>query len=671
MIAGSPLSINQVRELLSETYDEKLASDKAEGMKGFIAFKVCEACKKKGHTKADCWVAHPDKKPKRAYANSSYMKSNRETKLTCWKCGKPGHTKKECRTRSEHPPQGIVAAVTGPPIIHKKPIYLDSACSCHLMADLSHLKSSTVEQTAETITAVGGQKINLTRKGTAEIPTMDGMLRLSDSYYAPGLDFSLVSVPQLVQRGVCVYLSKEQAYIKRDAVRINLQRTGDLWALPMRSKNEVVALSIQRKSHYSAEIWHRRLGHASTEKMIQLARDKLVPEEAAQYDASQCDICSTMKPMRRPVPNKAERSGEIVVQVDYMPMGQGEIGWKGEVGAYVYSCRISKILKAYPVRNATAQGAAGTLKDYLLHVTPYLKEKITCIQMDAGSQFTAGEWVSVCASHGLKSRSCPVNHQEMNGQVERMIGILATKMRSLLGTMEVPSKYWPLAIVTAAYLLNRTPSVALGGRTPLEAGTGEKPDLRKLKVFGYKAFVQIPKPQRRGKLKPTAWQGMMVGYSTTSPEWIILDTRTNTLRNAYSVVFSEHVKGTPEPMTVRIKELECSKSAQLGINVYGNGSNNDNGDGTYDKDGKSELSQHPEEEPPLDDSSLDEKPDSSWEGNDDGETNDQTDLCPRRTALGRRQNKLAVVANKARTIRRRHNRANVRRVQRTYVTYHG
>ncbi len=353
VIAGSPLPMNQIRELLSETYDdEKLASDKdPEGMKGFIAFKVCEVCKKKGHTKADCWVAHPDKKPKRAHANSSYTKSNRETKLTCWKCGKPGHTKKECRTRSEHPPQGIAAAVTGPPIIHKKPIYLDSACSCHLMADLTHLKSSTVEQTAETITAVGGQKINLTRKGTAEIPTMDGMLRLSDTYYAPGLDFSLVSVPQLVQRGVCVYLSKEQAYIKRDAVRINLQRTGDLWALPMRSKNEVVALSIQIKSHYSAEIWHRRLGHASTEKMIQLARDKLVPEEAAQYDASQCDICSTMKPVRRPVPNKAERSGEIVVQVDYMPMGQGETGWKGEVGAYVYSCRISKILKAYPVRN--------------------------------------------------------------------------------------------------------------------------------------------------------------------------------------------------------------------------------------------------------------------------------------------------------------------------------
>ncbi|MCP4237832.1 MAG: transposase family protein, partial [Aestuariibacter sp.] len=94
--------------------------------------------------------------------------------------------------------------------------------------------------------------------------------------------------------------------------------------------------------------------------------------------------------------------------------------------------------------------AAETLKDCLLNVTRHLKKKTTFIQTDAGSQFVRKEWVSVCALNNIKDRSCPVDHQEMNGQVERMIGILATKMRSLLGTMEVPKKYWLLALVTAA-----------------------------------------------------------------------------------------------------------------------------------------------------------------------------------------------------------------------------
>ncbi|MCP4253938.1 MAG: hypothetical protein GY775_11120 [Candidatus Scalindua sp.] len=90
------------------------------------------------------------------------MKSTRGTKPTCWRCGKPGHTKKECRTHSNHPSQGIAAAVTGPPIINDKPIYVDSACSCHLMVDVKYFEPNTTTRTAETITAVGGQKINLT-----------------------------------------------------------------------------------------------------------------------------------------------------------------------------------------------------------------------------------------------------------------------------------------------------------------------------------------------------------------------------------------------------------------------------------------------------------------------------------------------------------------------------
>ncbi len=385
------------------------------------------------------------------------------------------------------------------------------------------------------------------------------MLTLTNTYCAQGVNFGLVSVPQLVQRGVCIHLTKDQAYLEKGGMKIHLQRVGDLWALPMKQNSNVAALMVQQKKEISAEMWHKRLGHVSTEKMKQLVKDKMVPEVAAQYDARQCEICTLTKPMRRPVPNAAKRSGETVVQVDYMPMGKGEKGWKGEVGTHVYSCRTSKILKVYPVKNSTATEAMETLKGYLINVRPYLEKKITCIQTDAGSQFATKDWATVCASNGLRHRSCPVDHQEMNGQVERMIGILATKMRSLLGTMEVPSKYWPLAIITAAYILNRTSSVALDGKTPLEEGTGEKSDLRRMKVFGCKAYVQIPKPLRRGKLSPTVWQEMLVGYSTQSPEWIILDMRTGRLRNAYSVVFNEHESGFTSVDKNRMKEETFSE----------------------------------------------------------------------------------------------------------------
>ncbi len=131
----------------------------------------------------------------------------------------------------------------------------------------------------------------------------------------------------------------------------------------------------------------------------------------------------------------------------------------------------------------------------------------------------------------------------MNGQVERAIGILGAKMRALLMDLDTHKKHWPLAMETATYLLNRTPHESLKGMSPLEIETGDKPDLRRARVFGCKAYVQVTKAQRRGKLSNTVWQGAMVGYSTRSPEWLILDPRSNRLRTAYSVTFNEQAPG--------------------------------------------------------------------------------------------------------------------------------
>ncbi len=221
-ITGAPINIHQLRELLSDTYhEEKVAgSRESKYMKGFLVFKVCEVCNKKGHTKEDCWVKHPDKKPKGANKNNRYARETVKSRFTCWGCGKSGHTKRECKALSNDNAQGIAAAIASTPSTSDKSIYIDSACSCHLMADITHLDPKTIARTTETITAIGGQKILLTQKGTAKIPTADGVLTLTNTYYAQGVEFGLVSVPQLVQRGVSVYLTKEQAYLEKNGMKI-------------------------------------------------------------------------------------------------------------------------------------------------------------------------------------------------------------------------------------------------------------------------------------------------------------------------------------------------------------------------------------------------------------------------------------------------------------------
>ncbi len=379
-----------------------------------------------------------------------------------------------------------------------------------MMASLDLLINNTIKTTADTITAVGGQEIKLIKKGTARIETHEGPLVLNNTYYAKGLQYGLVNVLQLVKNGVVVYTSKEEAYIEKDNSRINLERNDGLWTLPTRHRHNVGALRMQHNNKADCKTWHARLGHISSNQMNDLVKQRLMPKNASGYDENCCEICNRTKPIRRQVPKTAEISGENTVQVDYMPVGHNKKGWKGEVGAYIYSQRKSKIVKAFTVQGAGTEEAAETLRSYIRDIVPYFKDRPTSVQTDAGSQFTTKQWRNVCSKAGLISRQCPVDHQAMNGQVERVMGTMASKIRAMLSDHSMPSKYWPLVLHAVTYILNRTPCSTIGGLTPFQFAMGRKADLSRARVFGCRAYVQIPKPQRRGKLSSTAWQGVMV-----------------------------------------------------------------------------------------------------------------------------------------------------------------
>ena len=59
----------------------------------------------------------------------------------------------------------------------------------------------------------------------------------------------------------------------------------------------------------------------------------------------------------------------------------------------------------------------------------------------------------------------------------------------MLSSSGVTREFWAEAMHTAAYLVNRCPSTAIGLKTPLEAWTGFKLDLSNLRTFGCAAYA--------------------------------------------------------------------------------------------------------------------------------------------------------------------------------------
>jgi hypothetical protein len=97
--------------------------------------------------------------------------------------------------------------------------------------------------------------------------------------------------------------------------------------------------------------------------------------------------------------------------------------------------------------------------------------------------------------------------------------------------------FWGEAVVTAVYILNRSPTKALNGRTPYEAWHGRKPAVSHLRVFGCLAFGK--ELGHIGKLDDKSTPGVFIGYAEGSKAYRILDPGTQRVRTTRDVVFDE------------------------------------------------------------------------------------------------------------------------------------
>jgi len=101
-----------------------------------------------------------------------------------------------------------------------------------------------------------------------------------------------------------------------------------------------------------------------------------------------------------------------------------------------------------------------------------------------------------------------------NGYAERTGRILTTKARALRLNSRLPHNLWPELIHTAVYLLNRTPMRRLGWKTPFEALTRVKPDLKHLAIIGCKYYVLDKTIRRNMKLDRRVVISYLVRYDS-------------------------------------------------------------------------------------------------------------------------------------------------------------
>jgi hypothetical protein len=165
-------------------------------------------------------------------------------------------------------------------------------------------------------------------------------------------------------------------------------------------------------------------------------------------------------------------------------------------------------------------------------------KKIKVLRTDNDGEFCGKEFNQFCKQCSISRQNTTPYTPKQNGFVERMNRTLMDKARSMLSGVGLTQELWVEAVDTKKYLLNMSPSSALINTTPHEVCWGKNPSVSHLKVFGYDAFVHVPK-EKRSKLDKKVVNCIFVGYKEGMKGYKLWDPASRKTMYSQDVVFRE------------------------------------------------------------------------------------------------------------------------------------
>jgi len=125
---------------------------------------------------------------------------------------------------------------------------------------------------------------------------------------------------------------------------------------------------------------------------------------------------------------------------------------------------------------------------------------------------------------------------QQNGVAERKNRTLVECAQSMFQGKNMSNGFWVEAINIVVYLKNRSPTKSLNLKTPFKAFYRYKPKVNQLRVFGCKAFANIPKDERR-KLDAKSIKCTFIGYCDDRKSYNLFDPSSHRFLARRDVVF--------------------------------------------------------------------------------------------------------------------------------------
>ena len=397
-----------------------------------------------------------------------------------------------------------------------------------------------------TVDAVGTGKVYIQVRSTISSDRYNRFC-IENVLLVPKLACNLFSVRAAASHGHSVKFSKTKCWIRNPKGKLCAigTLTDRLYHLECTFEQASLASSEVRQ----IDLWHQRLGHLNRQYISKLMEKQMVTGvkiPKSEY-LSFCEGCLEGKMHRSPCKSvgaiRSQRKLELVHSDVCGPMSVDSLGghqyFVTFIDDYSRSCAVYLLKQKSEVFQK--------FKEFEAAVTNASGNSIGALRSDNGGEYLSTEFVEYLKTKGIRHELTVPNTPEQNGVSERMNRTLLESARSMLSHAGLQSHFWAEAVVTAAYVRNRSPTSALSENvTPYHKWYGRKPDLEHLRVFGCAAYAHVPDAQRQ-KLDKKAKKFRFVGYSIQSKGYRLFDECTKRVFVRKDVVFNESDFGENAP----------------------------------------------------------------------------------------------------------------------------
>lgn len=421
---------------------------------------------------------------------------------------------------------------------------IDSGCTDHIVNNRSSLVDiKKLDKPIEVSVAETGKAMTVTECGDLQIYSRVNEREIPGVFknvlISPKARYNLLSVSRVEESGGEVKFKDGVAQISVNGIVVGQgKRIGRLYWINFEKRSSSCNSARSVSDEQMNRLWHRRLGHLNIQYVRKLKSMSTGLDKDLTDQLSSCDVCAQAKMTRLPFSGERKRADKPLARVHTDICGpitpaaiDGSRYFVTFIDDHTHMCVV------FTMKNRSE--VLQCLQKFYSMSTAHFNTKLSRLRCDNGGEYSSSVFKNYCEEKGIIIEYTVPYTPQLNGVAERFNRTLCEKVRAMLIDTNQPKVLWNEALLTANYLTNRSPTAAVKNKTPYELWFKRQPNLSRIKVFGSKAHVHIPKERQSGKFDSRTELCVLVGYAENG--YRLWNPRTRSITVSRDVLFEENV----------------------------------------------------------------------------------------------------------------------------------